>query len=596
MSIGKFRRVLCFGLIAALTSSVPASAVTVGKVLESDRGIVAAAHPLAAAAGAEILENGGNAIDAAIATSLALGVVEPYASSLFGEGYMVVRMADGKTWSIDFRSCAPAMASYEQMAREGFKTTSEFSRKPQGACVPGVVAGISEVMKRGATMSLAELAAPAIRCAEEGFEVNKTFSQLCKDNFELLTNNAPDFLNEGMPWEEGETFRNPQLAATLRTLVDKGLDDFYQGSIADDVDAFMQENGGWIRKSDLQNYRAIEREPLQGTYKGYTITVAGLPVGGPRLIENMNIFENFNFANMGWDDPLRLHLMQETFLLTNEDLRAYCGDPAFSKTSERGMTSREYAKLRMMDIRLDSATTSADWFGGKNEAGNAPAFEDVRMDLNRYMTMPAAAALPATDLYESASTTHFSIVDRWGNAVAWTQTISAFFGTSCWVDGFFLNNEMGNFWSKPSAAGNGVSDIQPGKRVRTTIAPMIVERAGRVRWVLGTPGGSRIIPTLSQMLVDLIDFRMTLEETINSPKIMSTFDTKEGVSLIEMESGYSAETVKALEQGFGHKVSVRQFPDLYFGGPNAIERRLFDGHLTGVGSVRRGGAAAAPEK
>ena len=595
MSICKWRRSLFLGVAAVLLSAAMASAVTTAQVLSSDKGMVAAAHPLAAAAGAEILENGGNAIDAAIATSFALGVVEPYASSLFGEGYMVVRMADGHTYSIDFRSCAPEMATYERLRGEG-RTIREISRMPQGACVPGVVAGIRAIHEKGATKPLAELAAPAIRYAEEGFEVNQTFSQMTKDNFELLSNNAPDFLNEGLPWEPGEIFKNPKLAATLRTLIDKGLQEFYEGSIADDVDAFMVEKGGWIRKSDLMNYKAIEREPLRGSYRGFNITVAGLPVGGPYLLENLNIFENFNFANMGWDDPLRLHIMQESFLLTRSDVNAYVGDPAFIKTSEKGVANKEYAKVRLMEINLQRATTSDDWHGGKSKAGDAPAFGGD-MTFSDYIAMPKAASLPDfEDAYESASTTHISIVDRWGNAVAWTQTISSFFGTSFWVDGFFLNNEMGNFSNTPSPSGDNPSDLVPGKRPRTIISPMIIERNGKVRWVLGTPGGGRIVPTLSQMIVDLIDFRMPLEQTIRSPKIMSSFNVKDGVSLMEMESGYSKKTIDALQNAFGYKVSVKNFPDLYFGGPNAIEVGTFSGTLIGVGSVRRGGAASAPEK
>lgn len=588
----RWRRTWCLGVAMTLLSVVSACAVTTEQVLSSDKGMVAAAHPLAAAAGAEILEMGGNAIDAAVATSLALGVVEPYASGLFGEGYMVVRMADGRTYSIDFRSKAPEMATYERLRSEDL-TIKQISRMPQGACVPGVVAAIEEVLSRGATKPLAELAAPAIRYAEEGFEVNRTFAQICKDNFTLLSGNAPDFLNDGLAWEPGETFRNPKLAATLRTLVDKGLREFYEGSIADDVDAFMVEKGGWMRKSDLRDYKVIEREPFRGSYRGYDIVVAGLPVGGPRLLENLNIFENFNFANMGWDDPLRLHIMQEAFLLTQQDLRAYIGDPAFNRTSAKGMAAKDYAKLRLMKIKLEGATTADEWKDGKSKPGDAPAFEEGG-EFRRYFALPKAAALGVWDAEEreSASTTHFSVIDRWGNAVAWTQTISGFFGTGCWVDGFFLNNEMGNFWNEP---GGGVSDLAPGKRVRTTIAPMVVERNGKLRWVLGTPGGGRIVPTLTQMLVDMIDFRMTLEQTIKAPKIMSSFVEKDGVSLMEMESGYDPATVQALENGFGHKVDVKPFPHLYFGGPNAIEVGL-DGLLTGVGSVRRGGAASAPEK
>lgn len=586
------RKIFCLGIAMLFLSVVSASAVTTGPVLSSDKGMVAAAHPLAAAAGAKILEEGGNAVDAAIATSLVLGVVEPYASGLFGEGYAVVRMADGRAYSIDFRSSAPEMATYERLRSEDL-TIKQISRMPQGACVPGLVAGIEEVLSRGATKPLAELAAPAVRYAEEGFEVSRTFSQICKDNFDLLSGNAPDFLNEGMAWEPGETFRNPRLAATLRTLVDKGLREFYEGTLAEDIDAFMIRSGGWLRKDDLRRYRAIEREPLRGSYKGFDITVAGLPVGGPRLLENLNVFENFNFANMGWDDPLRLHIMQETFLLTQEDLRAYIGDPAFGRTSERGMADKGYAKLRLMNIKLGGATTAEEWKNGKSKPGDAPAFEGGT-DFRDYFALPKAASLPSDDAEdrESASTTHFSIVDRWGNAVAWTQTISSFFGTGHWVGGFFLNNEMGNFRNEPDG---GVGDLAPGKRVRTTIAPAIVERNGKIRWLLGSPGAGRIVPTLTQMLVDMIDFRMTLEETVRAPKIMSSFLEKEGVSLMEMESGYDPGTIEALENGFGYRVEIKPFPSLYFGGPNAIEVGL-DGSLTGVGSVRRGGAAAAPDE
>jgi gamma-glutamyltranspeptidase/glutathione hydrolase len=591
--MNRFRKCTFMSLTAVLLCATAASAVTTGQVLKSKNGMVTAANPLAAAAGAEILEKGGNAIDAAIATSLALGVVEPYASSLFGEGYMVVRMADGKTYSIDFRSTVPAKGTYDELKKEKL-TVRKIARMPQGACVPGLVAGLEAIYAKGATMKLPELAAPAIRLAEEGFEVNQTFSQICKDNFEDLTNHAPDFLNDGFAWEPGEKFKNPKLAASLKKIVEKGFREFYEGSIADDIESFMAKNGGWITKEDLKNYKAIEREPLKGTYRGYDITVAGLPVGGPRLLENLNIFENYNFKFMGWDDPLRLHIMQETFLLTQEDLRAYIGDPAFNVTSDKGMASKDYAKVRMMQIKMSGATTADEWKNGKSSPGDAPAFNGG-MNYRDYLTQQKAAALPEpAETHESASTTHFSVIDRWGNAVAWTQTISAFFGTSYWVDGFFMNNEIGNFWSKPAPEGN-VSNMEPGKRVRTTISPMIIEKDGKVRWVLGTPGGGRIVPTLSQMLVDLIDFGMTLEETVKAPKIMSSFNTKNGVSLMEMESGFDAKTVETLQKGFGYTIVTKKYPDLYFGGPNVISVEP-DGTLTGVGSIRRGGAAAAPEK
>ena len=577
-------------LSAVLMYSAQSKAVVVAPELKSNKGMVAAAHPLAAAAGAEILEKGGNAIDAAIATSFALGVVEPYASSLFGEGYMVVRKADGTTFSIDFRSAAPAEATYFNLNARGL-TTKTASKTPNGVCVPGVVAGIESIYAKGASKPLAELAAPAIRLAEEGFKVTPTFAQVTKDNFDNLVKNAPDFLNEELPWEPGDTFTNPKLGKTLRTLVEKGLREFYEGSIADDVERYMIEKGGLLRKSDLKAYKAIERTPLQGEYRGYRITIAGLPVGGPRLLEHLNLLENFNLKAMGWDDPVRLHLMQEIFLLAGEDMKAYIGDPAFGVTSETGMASKEYAKVRMMNIKLNGATTAEDVKNGKLKPGDAPLFEKG-LKYTDYLTREKAAKLDRAsgDGYESASTTHFSVIDQWGNAVAWTQTISSFYGTSHWVDGFFMNNELGNFNSKPN---NTMGDLVPGRRPRTQIAPMVIEKDGQLKWVLGTPGAGRITTTLTQIIVDLVDFGMTLEQSIKAPKIMSTFSSKKG-SFMEMEKGYSEKTVETLKKGLGYTVDVKSYPNLYFGGPNVIERSP-DGTLTGIGSVRRGGSAAAPE-
>ncbi len=217
-----------------ITCSV-AFAVTVDQTLRSKKGMVTAAHPLAAKAGAEILEKGGNAIDAAIAVSFALGVVEPYASGIGGEGYLVGAMADGKEIAVDFRSTAPAMATYENFAKTGETKLKKIKYGPKGYCVAGVPAGIGKALKY-ASLPLSELVAPAIKLAEEGFKVNATFSKITFDAWEKLTANGPDFLNDGMPWEEGDTFKNPALAKTLRLIADKGVDVFYNGELADNID------------------------------------------------------------------------------------------------------------------------------------------------------------------------------------------------------------------------------------------------------------------------------------------------------------------------------------------------------------------------
>ncbi|MCX5914966.1 MAG: gamma-glutamyltransferase, partial [Deltaproteobacteria bacterium] len=330
---------VCFLILAALP---PADAVIVGPSLKSKHGMVVAANPLAAKVGAEILEKGGNAVDAAIAVSFALGVVEPYASSIGGEGYAILSLADGRKFAIDFRSTAPARATYENLAATGMKL-NELKETPKGYCVPGVVAGAAKAHEIGATLPLKDLIAPAAGLAEEGFEVNETFAKVVKDSFEKLSRNAPMFLNGGLPWEKGDKFRNPALAKTLQIIAEKGADAFYRGELADSLEAFMKKNDGWVSKSDLETYRAEVKKPIHGTYRGYDLYVAGNPVGGPRLLASLNILENFNLAALGWNDPLAVHIMQEAFILTALDQGRYVGDPAFDELPEKGYISKEYA-------------------------------------------------------------------------------------------------------------------------------------------------------------------------------------------------------------------------------------------------------------
>ena len=356
-------------------------AVSVAPILQSREGMVTAAHPLAAAAGAEILEKGGNAVDAAIAVSLALGVVEPYASGLGGEGYMVVVMADGRELAIDFRSTAPALATYANLAKAGDLREVRFT--PKGYCVAGVPAGIGKALEL-ASLPLEVLAAPAIRLAEEGFEISDTFSKVNMDAWENLSANAPEFLDDGMPWAAGATYRNPALAKTLRIIAGKGVDVFYNGELADNLDRFMQENDGWARKSDLQTYRALAKEPIKGSYRGYELSVPGSPVGGPRILATLNILEHFNLAIMSWDDPLAIHIMQEAMILTSLDQRRWMGDPETNAyIPEKGYVSKDYARQRLMQIDLSQASDPALWYsqrvGDPGPYENGASYIDVML-------------------------------------------------------------------------------------------------------------------------------------------------------------------------------------------------------------------------
>jgi gamma-glutamyltranspeptidase/glutathione hydrolase len=572
---------LLFSVFWLLATS-SAHAVSSAPTLTSKQGMVTAAHPLAAQAGAGILEKGGNAVDAAIAVSLALGVVEPYASGLGGEGYMVAVMTDGREIAVDFRSTAPALANYENLNKAGELRDVRYT--PKGYCVAGVPAGIGKALEL-ASLPLKDLAAPAIRLAQEGFKVNETFSSVNMDRWEILFKNAPEFLNDGMPWSVGETFRNPALARTLTIMAGKGVDAFYNGELADDLDRYMQENDGWARKSDMQSYRAIAKTPIKGTYRGYELSVPGSPVGGPRILATLNILEHFNLAIMNWADPLAIHIMQEAMILTSLDQRRWLGDPETNAyIPEKGYISKDYARQRVMQIDLSKASDPSTWYTEK--VGDPGPYEQGASYVDVMLEARQKAVIEGEIQDVPPSTTHFSVVDKAGNAVAWTQTISSFFGTGNMVNGYFLNNELGNFKSKP-VEGSPIN-LEPGRRPRTTIAPMVVKKDGKVRWVLGSPGAGRIGSTVIEILVNLIDFDMNLEQAIKTPKFTGYDAYKE----IQLEDDFPQKTVELLE-ALGHKVKRYDHPDLYFGGPNAIAVK--DGVLTGVGSIRRHGGAAAPE-
>ena len=341
------KTVLVLAVVALLFTGMIAT-VTAPTVASSN-GMVAAVDRYAAEAGAKILEMGGNAVDAAIAVSLALGVVEPYASGIGGEGYAVITMADGSKFAIDFRSTAPMLATYEALTEKGLRI-STITRTPMGICVPGVLAGIREAWLLGATLPFSVLAQPAIDLARDGFLVDQTFSQTTADNYELLLQNAFEFLNEGFVWETGTLYKNPELADTLERIVEEGIDTFYFGSLADEIEEFMIETDGFMRKSDLEIYNAIIREPLHGTYRGYDLFVPHPPVSGPQLLAVLNTLENYNLPAMSWDDPLAIHLIQQALILGDIDRRTYISDPDFHDLPYEGFMSKDYAKTRFMVI------------------------------------------------------------------------------------------------------------------------------------------------------------------------------------------------------------------------------------------------------
>ncbi len=527
----------------ALVIAAPLSAAdTLKAEVTARNGMVASAQPLASAAGLEILMAGGNAVDAAVASAFALGVVEPNATGLGGEGMMVIYLADKKiTVAIDYRSMAPlADLSKVKFGNEGHVAVA----------VPGVVAGLCDALQKYGTMSLAEVMAPAIRYARNGFIVSDTLAQTISDKFDPISKNdallkivAPD----GLPLQAGDIIRNPDLAVSLEKIAAGGPDVFYKGEIADAIAADMAKHGGYIGKADLAAYRAIEREPVRGTYRGYEIVSAPPPVGGLSVIEMLNMLENFDLASEAPLSPRNVHIMAEVMKRGFADNSAYIGDPAFTKVPVEGLLDKAYAKARAQEIDLTKMSPSV-------KAGTP---------------------------YEHPSTTHLSVVDRSGNMVALTQTISGFWGACVVVPGtgIILNNEMQN-WSK-----SGPNSYAPGKRMRTTIAPTIIAKDGVPFVTMGTPGAGRIISTMVILAVDLLDYHMGVQEAIESPR----FYARDTEKVLYIESRIPKETQDWLTS-IGYKLEVHPDYDLFFGGAQAILVDPATGMMYGGADPRRDGA------
>ena len=575
-----FAMLLCVLFVVGIAFSV--ITMEVGKLLASNSGIVAAGNPYASAAGAEILEKGGNAIDAAIAVSLALGVVEPYASGIGGEGYAVASF-NGEKIAVDFRSSAPWLASVENAEALGL-TTSNLRSGPLSICTPGVLAGIIELWLHGGSLPFAELIAPAIRLASEGFIVNNTFASTCGSSYDVLLENAPGFLKDGIfAWETGDIATNPELAETYRYLAENGPQAFYKGELADKIADLVESKEGFLRKTDLENYRALVKEPLHGTYRGYDLFVPSIPVGGPYLIETLNILEHFNLSAFNWDDPLVMNIINQALTFAMIDLLSYSGDPEYVYVPVETLITKDYAKTRFMNIDLNEALNSELYY--TDYLGRPDLFEDTDSYIEAMLAGAGVIELEPSAAGVGEDTTHFAVIDKDGNAVAWTQTLSSFFGSKVYLDGFFINNEMGNFTLDDTSRG-----LVPGKRPVTTICPTIIEKDGKVVYLVGTPGGYYIQSTITNVIVDLIDFGMTLDEAQMKPKIIGSPNYPE----FRMETGYPENAKLFLEEIMGHTVREFDFPYRSFGSLNLIQIQP-DGLAIGIGAFRREGGASAPE-
>lgn len=526
-------------------ASAPAAGTSATKIPEvvAEHGMVASAHPLASQAGLAMLKAGGNAVDAAIASAFAIGVVECNATGLGGEGMMVVHLKDKNTTvAIDYRSMAPlADLSAVKFGNEGYKSVA----------VPGTVAGLSLALSKYGTMSLAQVMAPAIKLAEEGFAISPTLEQIIADSFDPISKNeallsilAP----EGLPLQAGQILKNPDLAKSLKLIAAGGPEVFYTGEIAKMIADDMKTSGGHIGMADLAAYKAIEREVVRGTYRGYDVVSAPPPVGGLSVIQILQMLENFDLAAMDAASPTFVHVVAEAMKRGFADNSAFIGDPAFAKIPVAGLLSKDYAKKRAAEI--DPAKITAKVVAGEPDK-------------------------------EHFSTTHLSTVDKDGNMVALTQTISGFWGAKVVTPGtgIILNNEMQN-WS-----ARGVNAYAPGKRMRTTISPTIIMKDGKTFATMGTPGAARIISTTVLLASNLIDRKMGVQAAIEAMRFYAR-DTEKDLSI---ESRFPADTQAALKK-MGYSLKVYTDYDLFFGGAQAIVIDPVTGLLHGGADPRRDGA------
>lgn len=565
--------ILCMALILSLTmiagcgkqekAATPEPSQQKRDVVAA-QGVVAAAHPLAAQAGLEILKKGGNAIDAAIATSFALGVVEPNASGLGGGGFAIVYVAkEKKSYVVDYRETAPLAAklSSYKLDEKGKPIDDAMGLVTgyQSVAVPGQLRGMEMLHQKFGSMKWAELMEPAIAQSEAGLKVSENFSGIITEELGRISKNSPSYpwfkqtyYKEGLPAMPGDVVKNTELTASLKKIAQGGADVFYKGEIGDlIVKEYAEKGNGWLTKEDLANYKAVMREPVQGTYRGYTVmTVPPPSSGGVALLEILNILEGYDLAKMGAGSADAMHVITEAQKLAFADRAKYMADPAFTRVPLVGLMDKKYAEERRKLI-------------------------DTKQVNNQIK-----AGEPGK--YESGSTTSFSVTDKEGNMVTITQTINHFMGSAVVPagTGIILNDEMDDFTINPKS----VNAPEPGKRPLSSMAPTIVLKDGAPFVTVGTPGATRIITTISNLIINLIDFKMDLQPAIVYPRFHNTNSPTTSI-----EGRIPQDVVKALE-GRGHKFELKQDLDLFFGGAQGV---LFapDGKLHGGADPRRDGVA-----
>ena len=496
-----------------------------GAATFAQHAMVASDSRIATEVGVQIMKEGGNAVDAAVATGFALAVAYPEAGNIGGGGYMVIRMADGRIATLDYRETAPLAATRTMYVGADGKVNGESVIGPKASGVPGSVAGMLEAHRKFGTLSLARVLAPAIRLAADGFVVDSTFVRsLNGDRYRIEGFDGKTvFFPNGAPLQIGSRFAQPVLARTLRLIADSGAAAFYRGSIADSIDAHMKRSGGLITKADLARYRAIWRTPIRSSYRGYgLIAMPPSSSGGTTVTEMLQILEAYGPAEK-FGSAERVHAVASASQRAFVDRNSKLGDPAFVNVPLSTLTSKTYARAVARTI----SRTHADPTTG------------------------------LATLSEGSETTHYSVVDAHGNAVATTTTLNDLYGSGVYIPGagFFLNDEMDDFTSKPGVPNmygliqGEANAIAPGKRMLSAMSPTIVlDPKGNVLLIVGARGGPRIISAVTDIILNVIDHRMSIADAMSAPRIhhQSLPDS------IRLETGgFDSATIARLHQ-MGH--------------------------------------------
>jgi gamma-glutamyltranspeptidase/glutathione hydrolase len=542
-------RFLVFCSVCVLLGA-PVSAAPL-RPTHTSHAIVTSVHELASRTGVKILQSGGNAVDAAVAVGFALAVVHPQAGNLGGGGFMLLRNTNGETHFIDFREKAPAAATENMyldaqgnILPDSNPNSSIVGYKSIG--VPGSVAGLVYAEKKYGKLSLEKVIAPAIKLARDGFALAyEDTEDLKKDEYlDQFPESKRIFLRNGNYYQPGEILKQPELARTLERIA-KNPDDFYHGAMARELAAAIHKGGGLVTAADLAAYEVKEREAIRGSYRGYDIISAPPPSsGGVALVEILNILEGYDLAKFGNQSADSIHLEAEAFRRTFYDRADFMGDPDFAKVPVAPLIDKKYAAAWRDSIDPRHASVSKDL--------KRPAFAELER----------VAQSRTTAIREPENTTHFSVVDAKGNAVAVTTTLNDSFGSRVTAEGlgFLLNDEMDDFTAKqgvPNAYGliqGPANAIGPGKRPLSAMTPTIVLKDGKLFMVLGSPGGPTIITTVANIIIGVVDFSLDIAEAVNAPRFHNQW-LPDGILV---EDRLSPDTMNVLRSK-GHKLKIEHF-------------------------------------